>query len=288
MIRPATLCRALTVCGLLVTSIAPGQDVLKRRREKIQIDWAEHETKNYRIQHEKVIPSATVERIGRELEDILEQYVRLFRTKPESRFEVEFLDSLNTYEQSGGDPSHPGMYHPGDRVLLLRQMPFSDLVPTVYHEAFHQYIHLYVGDGVEIPIWFNEGMAMHFEGMQRDKRRKDQRLDPQQIDFRKARMVKDAIFTRAHIPLATLVDATYEQFHDKDKEALYYHQSFSVVYFLMKASGGRLPVKFMDTLRDTKDLEAANAVLFGKERKNLEKIEAQWKTFLAGLKIPDA
>ena len=89
----------------------------------------------------------------------------------------------------------------------------------------------------------------------------------------------------AEIPLEKLIDATHEQFDEKDKEDLYYHQSFSVMYFFMQNTKGKAALKFAETLRETKDVKAADATLFGKDRKNLKKMENLWKGYTLKLEV---
>ena len=116
------------VC-LLLGSLAgplPAQEIIKGKRKKIKIEWAKHSTENYIIRYEKVISSAIVEKVGSELEDILKQYTKLFGYEHKQKFRVKFLNNLNTYEQEGGDPSHPGYYNPARHYLVLRQSRRSD------------------------------------------------------------------------------------------------------------------------------------------------------------------
>jgi hypothetical protein len=192
------------------------------------------------------------------------------------------MDSENTYEQVGGNPRMSGFYNPGSGYLVIKQLPFYELVPVVYHEAFHQYLHAFVGD-VRIPIWFNEGMAVYFEGMQRDEKSKTRGLNPNLIKRGKIRMVKDAVNTRTQIPLETLLKVTHEEFHDKENESLYYSQSFAVMYYFMQLSRGKAAINYMKELKKTGDPEAANAKLFGKKMKNLKKIESHWKGYIRKL-----
>ena len=274
---------ALFLVMLSAAGLGPAlsaQERIGKARGKIKITWAELNTKNYKIEYEAAIPVQTAQKIGGE--NILVQYQGLFRFKPSKKMLVRFMDSLNTYEQVGGDPSHPGFYNSGSGYLVLRQMPFYQLVPIVYHEAFHQYLHAYVGD-VRIPIWFNEGMAVYFEGMQRDEKSKTKALSPKLIKRGKIRMVKDAINTRTQIPLETLLKVTSEEFHDKENESLYYSQSFAVMFYFMQLSRGKAALNYMKELKKTGDPEAANTKLFGKKMKNLKKIEASWKGYIRKL-----
>ena len=270
----------LSVAGLYPALSA--QERIGKARGKIKITWSELNTKNYKIEYEGAIPVQTAHKIGQELEDILVQYKALFRFKPSKKMLVRFMDSENTYEQVGGDPRMAGFYNPGSGYLVIKQLPFYDLIPIVYHEAFHQYLHSFVGD-VQIPIWFNEGMAVYFEGMQRDEKSKVKALSPKLIKRGKIRMVKDAINTRTQIPLETLLKVTHEEFHDKENESLYYSQSFAVMFYFMQLSRGKAALNYMKALKKTGDPEAANTKLFGKKMKNLKRIEASWKGYIRKL-----
>jgi hypothetical protein len=162
-------------------------------------------------------------------------------------------------------------------------MEYYELMPTVYHEAMHQYLHSVVGEGVGIPIWFDEGMAEYFEGIQEDK--KTRKLDAKLIDKRKMRMVQDKIRTRTVLPLEKLIGATHEDFHDKDRETQYYNQSFAVVYYLMQSSGGKLVHDYIQELKGKRGIQAANEKLFGKDLKKLKQFEASWKAYISKLQV---
>ena len=281
MFRSSTLFLLIFSAAGLCPALS-AQERIGKARGKIKITWSELNTKNYKIEYEGAIPVQTAHKIGQELEDILVQYKALFRFKPSKKMLVRFMDSENTYEQVGGDPRMAGFYNPGSGYLVIKQMPFYELVPVVYHEAFHQYLHSFVGD-VRIPIWFNEGMAVYFEGMQRDEKSKTKALSPKLIKRGKIRMVKDAINTRAQIPLETLLKVTHEEFHEKENEALYYSQSFAVMFYFMQLSRGKAALNYMKELKKTGDPETANTKLFGKKMKNLKKIESHWKGYIRKL-----
>lgn len=270
------------LCSLLFlawSQQAPAQDELgKKERKHIDIKWAEpFETGNYAVEYQGTLQRAVVKRVADAIEEVLGQYALVFKFKPETKLKVKYLDSQDAYEQEGGDPRHLGHYNPGTRYLVLRDMPFYDLIPTAYHEAFHQYLAEYVGHGTPIPTWFNEGMAMYFEGIQTNKKTK--KLDYKLIDNRKLGMVQRALQTRSALPLEKLVDAGYEEFHDKEKESLHYNQSLAFIYYLMQGKGGKPAFQFADELKKTKDVDKANEKLFGKERKGLKQAETQWKAY---------
>jgi len=269
-----------------VTPVVAQQELGRNQRKRIPIQWSELQTKHYLLRFESVIPAPTAQRVAASLEEVLEQYIKVFKFKPGGdKFKVKFLDSMNTYEQEGGDPSHPGKYFLTDDTLILRQMPFYQLLPTVYHEAMHQYLHRYVGPGTPIPIWFDEGMAMYFEGMQANPRTK--KLNHRRIDNRKLGRVQRALMTRTEIPFQELIDADHEKFHEKNKEELHYSQSFAVAYFLMNGMGARKALNYAKILKETQSIEAADASIFGKERKKLKSLAKKWKAFILRVKLSD-
>lgn len=277
-----------------VALLAPGglsaqEELGKKGRPKVQIELATYkDSPSFEIEFESVIPRSTVKQVAEALEEALGQYIQVFKFKPKEKLKVRFFDNPNTYEQEGGKPSTAGFFSPGTECLYLQQMPFYQLIPVAYHEALHQYLHFYVGKGVEIPTWFNEGMATYYEGIKKSKETK--KLDYKLIDNRKLKLVQEKITTRTAIPLEKLIDAPYDAFHDKadpQKETLHYHQSFSVIYFLMQAKMGKPVLQFTEELRKSKNPKTAEEKLFGKDRKNLKTLEAQWKAYVAQVKIDE-
>jgi hypothetical protein len=291
LLEKADMSTRVLCCLVLVSihgvprTVVAQEELGKKQREKIKIEWAQYEAKNYAAEYESVIPLSTVKQVCEGMEEALAQYVTVFKFAPKEKFKVKFLESLNTYEQEGGDPSHPGYFNPGSGYLVIRQLPFYNLMPTVYHEAFHQYLEAYMGKGAPIPTWYNEGLAMYYEGMQ--KSRQTKKLDYKLIDNRKIGRLKEAIFTRSALPLQKLVDATHAEFHEKEKEELYYSQSFAFMYFLMQGLGGKQVLEFAKELKKSKDVSLADDKIFGKKRKSLGAIEKKWKEYVLGLKLEE-
>ena len=268
-----------------------GQEELGRKpREKIKIVWGQtHTSKHYQIHWEQSVGSGPVSKVSKALEEVLVQFTKVFGYKHKGDpFKVRFMDSLNTYEQVGGDPAMAGFFNPASGFLVIKQMPYYQLLPTVYHEAFHQYLQAYVdgGDGpVGIPMWFNEGLATYFEGMQTNKRTK--KLDFRMIDNRKIRMIQQKILTRQHLPLPDLLDAPREKFYGADDKSLYYNQSMALVYFMMQGMGGKPVHAYAKELKKTKDPEQALVKILGKERKKLKSFEKKFKAYTRALKLHD-
>jgi len=286
-----TLCMALFALLCASGALHAQEEIGKKGGGPVDIEWATLESKNYFIKYESVIAGGVVKEIKDALEEILAQYTAIFKFTPKEKFKVKFLNNMRSYEDQGGDPSHPGYFNPGSGYLVIREMEFYHLIPTVYHEAFHQYLQAYLPKGTEIPTWFNEGLAMYYEGIQRNKQTKQ--LDPKLIDYRKIIGTRDAIMTRTAIPLEKLIDATHNDFHHKENEDLHYSQSFGFVYFLMQGMGGKPVMQYAAELKKSTDktsvpaVALANEKIFGKGRKNMKAIERRWKEYVLGLKLEE-
>ena len=79
-------------------------------------------------------------------------------------------------------------------------------------------------------------------------------------------------------------------FHDRiesQKEAQFYNQSFSVIYFFMQGMGGKPAFQFADELKKTRETSSAMEKVFGKDLKNLKPLEEKWKAYIAQVKIEE-
>lgn len=108
-----------------------------------------------------------------EASQILEQAfavftIRLERAPPtKERFKVFLFSGEAGYQTHVADllggtaPHSAGLYAPALRQLFIWNLPErNDMMKTVRHEGFHQYLHRIMDDP---PLWFNEGLAEYFE-----------------------------------------------------------------------------------------------------------------------------
>ncbi len=131
------------------------------------------------------------------------------------------------------------------RMKTIRTFPashgfFDSVLP---HELGHIIFREYVGYRSRIPLWFEEGVAMHQE--------KAKRWDADQ-------KVKKAISDGTFIPLRRLTSMRLH--HDSGRETieLFYNESASVFNFLMKKIGKH---RFARLCRDLKDGDNFEQVL---------------------------
>jgi tetratricopeptide (TPR) repeat protein len=94
--------------------------------------------------------------------------IRLERAPPtKERFKVLLFSGEAGYQTHVADllggtaPHSAGLYAPALRQLFIWNLPErNDMMKTVRHEGFHQYLHRIMDDP---PLWFNEGLAEYFE-----------------------------------------------------------------------------------------------------------------------------
>jgi tetratricopeptide (TPR) repeat protein len=108
-----------------------------------------------------------------EASQILEQAYAVFSSRLEraaattERFKVFLFSGQAGYQDHILDllgetvPHSAGLYVPSLRQLFIWNLPErEDMMKTVRHEGFHQYLHRIMDDP---PLWFNEGLAEYFE-----------------------------------------------------------------------------------------------------------------------------
>ena len=149
----------------------------------------------------------------------------------------------------------------------------QELLRTIRHEAFHQYLS-YATSMISASPWFNEGYAQYFE-------------DDASTDWGEGFDVTDEGIDRmaAAIPGVLMMD--YEQFYGGgDFERRFkYRLAWSVVRFIEKGADEvrlnpfeGLKKRYMETLIETRDMRQATSVAF-KDADLLKKFIAEWKKF---------
>ncbi|MFT7464086.1 MAG: tetratricopeptide (TPR) repeat protein [Pseudohongiellaceae bacterium] len=142
-------------------------------RARFGPEWSnayEFKSKSYVVRSDlsqKVCADAT-----KSLEQALSMYERMFGRGEESddaplRYLVYIFSGASGYMSYAGDlfGSAPvntaGVYTPVLKQLLIWNLPnHEDMMRTVRHEGFHQYLDRIVSNP---PLWFNEGTAEYFE-----------------------------------------------------------------------------------------------------------------------------
>ena len=186
----------------------------------------------------------------------------------------EYLDALETDGMT--DMAWSAAYWcPGRRELVahLSADGGEELLRTIRHEAFHQYLS-YAASMISTSPWFNEGYAQYFE---------DEGLEG--LGGFGVKSDEDVERIAAAIPGVLMMD--YEQFYGGgDLERRFrYRLAWSVVFFIEKGADEvrlkpfeGLKRRYMDALIETHDMRKATSAAF-KDADLLKQFIAEWKKF---------
>jgi hypothetical protein len=128
----------------------------------------------------------------------------------------------------------------------------TDTFGTLYHEAFHQYIHYACGELPPHP-WFNEGHGEYFGGA----RIKDGKVRSIDVVPESARVIARAVDQGRHVPWKEMIRYEQGQYCNPDKVEICYAQGWSMIFFLRRSpelekhpEWARIIPTYFQTLRD--------------------------------------
>ena len=185
----------------------------------------------------------------------------------------EYLDAV------GDDLKWSAAYWCPSRRELVAYLPADgggELLKTIRHEAFHQYLS-YATAMIAASPWFNEGYAQYFE----DAASCDWELGAVELDFEK---FADAI--------PALLQMDYAQFYDGTdlQRRFNYRLAWSIAYFVENGAPKIRFQPFKDLKRDyiaalleMHDMRQATAVVFA-DKARLELFVNEWKKFWKNLR----
>ena len=186
----------------------------------------------------------------------------------------EYLDALETDGMTNMTWS-AAYWSPQRRELVayLSANGEAELMRTIRHEAFHQYLS-YAASMIATSPWFNEGYAQYFE-------------DDESADWGEGFDLSDENVDRMSAAIPGVLMMDYEQFYDgSDLERRFkYRLAWSVVRFLEKGADKvrlkpfeGLKRRYMNALIETRDMRKATSAAF-KDADLLKKFIAEWKKF---------
>ena len=171
------------------------------------------------------------------------------------------------YVQSGGQA---GWSHGAALVMekVIKTYPsasgfFDSMLP---HELGHIILHEFTGPYADVPLWFDEGVAMYQE--------KARRLGADSE-------VRAAIEKGKFIPLTQLKDVRIYNGTDEDTVQLFYAEAASAVRFLITEFGDQHFYKLCRALKDHMRFEDALSETYV-HIKSLEDLNKQWLKHLQG------
>ena len=164
-----------------------------------------------------------------------------------------------------------GVWVPGRKELIIRgaywygdRVAKETLMHTVYHEAFHQYMH-YAYPGTDPHVWYSEGMAELCAGIEYDRLQ----MNVRELDYRVDPVLK--LIKEDRVDFERLTTMTQQQFYTPGQTTPLenYALSWALVYFIEKGAEGaskarytRILISYRNTLWSTKNAEAARNQAF--------------------------
>ncbi len=245
-------------------------------------------TENYRIRTDAGEEFANL--VAGHMESIYEEYRRRFpdyeQRSPGRRFTINVFSRRRDYNDA--IPSRvrgtAGVFIPGQRLLasFKEGRTQEQVLRTLYHEGFHQFLHEYVG--TDVPLWVNEGFAEYFSEATWD----GNRFRTGQRPWQRLHVVQSAIEEGKHIPLRELFLVDNDEWlaavrEDDTRANLQYSQAWSVVHFLVHARGGRFRERLFEYLRSISAGDSRAKAFEGSFGTNIGGMEDAWKRYVTGL-----
>ncbi len=204
-------------------------------------EWLEDKGSNFIIYHRQVPLDFVQTVMSSAEEDFRDVTANLGITRYQSwawdkRAAIYIYKDEDDYVTNGGQA---GWSHGSASVRekIIRTYPaangfFDSILP---HELGHIIFREFVGFNVDVPLWFEEGVAMYQEKAKR-------------VGVNKT--VKEAIENGQFIPLSRLTDMQLYKDTDQQVVNLFYAQSASIVYFMITQLGDQ---RFYQLCRELKD-----------------------------------
>jgi hypothetical protein len=165
-----------------------------------------------------------------------------------------------------------GVWMPNKRELVIRPLSGDTsrdrkekVLRTVYHEAFHQYLH-YAFDRNESSAWYNEGTAVFFQNAELGSSSLVTILE----DRQKASRLKK-LANKNQLDVEGMLRMSYREFYDGNEETRLHNYSLAwgLIYYLRKAAiverhsnyAGILD-SYADAMRKTENAREATTIAF--------------------------
>ncbi len=240
------------------------------------------------------LPAAQANALARHLNLMYEEYSRRLASLPlrgEEKLNVLIFHDPQDYQLTlrarfgVNGQGTGGMFFvtPAGAALAfwVKDLPQRRIEHVVQHEGFHQFAYSRFGN--DLPMWVNEGLAEFFgESVMVENRLILGQTTPRVLDT-----VKNAIESNKHVDFRTMLTMTPQKWNaavTSGDAAMNYHQSWSMVHFLVYGDGGKYVGPFETYLRHLNNglpSEEAFVRVFGP---NIDQFEAAWKKYAMAAK----
>jgi hypothetical protein len=233
-------------------------------------EWNEYKSAHFVILHHN-IPLSFVESVADSAENYYHEitsslgFNREGGWMSEKRAKIYIYEDDNDYIRNAQQSqwSHGAA---SVREKTIRTFPaahgFFD--STLPHELGHIIFHEYIGFDVEIPLWFEEGVAMYQEKAKR---------------FGAHDTVAQAVKNGQFIPLTQLTNMRLYSDSPTEEVQLFYAESASVVYYMINELGEHRFVKLCRELKSGRNFIEALGSSYGRFS-SLEDLNRAWVNYL--------
>jgi len=251
------------------------------------------DSKHYRIttslprfrMHEEIVPF---------LDALFETYVQVFARdfgisgKTADKKFIRIYSGYAEYaaqagRQGGGPPprSTPGFIMGGSELVVYYEETDPALFyGTVFHEGAHQFFQAAL-PGAALPQWLDEALATYFEGCswsRCDRKLRVEHLPPERVLFAREELRKAG-------PSAT-PETMFMRVTGNAFEARHYALSWSFIYYLTHAEGGKHRAGFFKFLQamNGSGVRPVGDVFRRATGRTLEELSAGWRDWVLALK----
>jgi tetratricopeptide (TPR) repeat protein len=255
---------------LLLLTIAPAQHAVSAKDK-----WISVRSRNFFL-----IGNAgekEVREVAIRLEQFREVFTRLFPTakftSPVSTTVVVFK-SDSSYRPFKSKPNSAGYFQPGPDVNYITLTTEVRGEQNPFNVIFHEYTHVLVNSTVgNAPVWFNEGLAEYYSSFSISDDRKvilGRPIGNHVLLLRDSKM----------LPLPTLfkVDHSSPYYNEREKQSIFYAQSWALMHYLIHKPGGTAAVdKFLKLVGANTQMDEAFQQSF---QTTFGKMENELRTYI--------
>ena len=236
-------------------------------------DWQELKGSNFIVYYREAVPEDFVRTVMDSAEDSFGQVSanlgisRYQSWASEKRASIYIYTDQNDYINNGGQA---GWSHGAALISskTIKTFPsdegfFDALLP---HELGHIILHEFVGPYANIPLWFDEGVAMYQEKAKH---------------IGAGKIVQEALEKGQFIPLTELTDMRLYNNSDRATVDLFYAESASIVNFIITQLGESHFYKLCRELKEnTRFVDALPKIYMHID--NLDDLNKKWVNYLKG------
>jgi tetratricopeptide (TPR) repeat protein len=229
-------------------TIRARQDVA-RARSKFASDWSNawvYTTKEGHFEIRSNVSQQSVEEIGLAMEQCYAQLANVLSARGKIK-----LVGVEVYANQQQFMEHSAAAHlpVGDNVLgyfyygqnmgirCFYAGSLDRTLSTLFHECTHLVIHQACGEGVDVPTWANEGLAVFFESAERDEKG----LNLQTVPWARLWQLQE-IVKQGDVSLDRLCSLQGM----RQYTGAYYPQGWSLIYYLLYGQSGKRRQPFED------------------------------------------